>query len=380
MMDSYNLYAISSDLSGEVLTDVNDDRFLVDIQQKVGCVFRITSDPQQADFFYIRTGGAERKFMDIFPYVRGKVRLLASGSRNSLAASVEILSWLNRQNREGEILHGNGEDIARKLNNKESIRLGVIGEPSDWLISSTPDEKALNEKLNISLIRIKIEELIEETKKEEYSLDDSIKLNYDFDKESLKGALNIYGAMKRLIGRYNLDGVTVRCFDLLGPLHNTGCLALAILNSEGIPAACEGDIPALVSMMVARKITGFTGFQANPSRIDIEKDEIVFAHCTAPLNILSSYTYDTHFESGIGVAIKGKMNEGPVTIFKLAPDLSRAFVKTGTLIENLNEQNLCRTQIRIQCDGIADYLLHNPIGNHHIIIPGDWSEKLNKFI
>ena len=35
--------------------------------------------------------------------------------------------------------------------------------------------------------------------------------------------------------------MTVRCFDLLGRIGTTGCLALAILNAEGIPAACEGD-------------------------------------------------------------------------------------------------------------------------------------------
>ena len=58
--------------------------------------------------------------------------------------------------------------------------------------------------------------------------------------EEIEKALNVYGGCQRLIEKYKLDAITVRCFELINYVPTTGCLALAILNTEGIPAACEG--------------------------------------------------------------------------------------------------------------------------------------------
>ena len=188
----------------------------------------------------------------------------------------------------------------------------------------------------------------------------------------MAGAERIYEALKEMVETYRLSGFTLRCFDLLTAVKNTGCLALAKLNSEGYVAGCEGDVPAMLSMMIVRSLLGISGFQANPSTIDPETGEMLFAHCTIPFDMVERYEYDTHFESGIGVGIRGYMKEGPVTVFKLAGDLSRYFVAEGELVRNQAQPDLCRTQ---QVIALADkqqtaYFLTHPIGNHHIIMPG----------
>ena len=170
--------------------------------------------------------------------------------------------------------------------------------------------------------------------------------------------------------------------DLLPAVRNTGCLALAKLNAEGVVAGCEGDIPALLSMMVAKSLVGVSGFQANPARIDPETGEILMAHCTIPFNMVDSYELDTHFESGIGVGIRGFMKEGPVTIFKLSGDLARCFVEEGVLVRNQSQPDLCRTQLVVQLSNKSrmSYFLTNPIGNHHIVLPGHWKVLLEEMI
>ena len=59
---------------------------------------------------------------------------------------------------------------------------------------------------------------------------------HDADKEavgkSLPDALHLYMALKTILQRHDLQGFTIRCFDLLTSIHNTGCVALAQLNSE----------------------------------------------------------------------------------------------------------------------------------------------------
>jgi len=157
---------------------------------------------------------------------------------------------------------------------------------------------------------------------------------------------------------------------------------LARLNSEGIVAGCEGDVPAMLSMAISKALTGVSGFQANPARINPETGEILFAHCTIPFNMVERYELDTHFESGIGVGIRGYMKEGPVTIFKVSGNLSRYFVAEGELARNQAQPDLCRTQqvIRLSEPTQTRYFLTNPIGNHHIILPGHCKELLEEML
>ena len=124
----------------------------------------------------------------------------------------------------------------------------------------------------------------------------------------------------------------------------------------------------MLSMAVARELTGSASFQVNLSRI--EGDRLLFAHCTVPLSIVRNYCYDTHFESGIGVAIHGELPEGPVTLFKIAPDLGHLFRQPAKLVANPYGDNLCRTQVIVEAPGAAEYFLKKPLGNHHILVPG----------
>ena len=324
------------------------------------------------DIIFVRTGGTEnlfkQRYMDVLD-AKKSVYLLASYSSNSLAASMEILSWLKQRGIRGEILHGSHQYISSRISELAKLeaarkalkntRAAVIGRPSDWLIASDVNREAVQEKLGFDIEYIPIEEV------------ENICGNVG-PKED--GAITIYNAIKSVVTKHQINAFSIRCFDLLSSLKNTGCLALAKLNSEGIVAGCEGDAPAMVSMIIARSLTGKSGFQANPARVNVEKGEVLFAHCTIPLNMVERYEFDTHFESGIGVGIRGFMKEGPVTVFKVSGDLTRFFAEEGELIENGKAPNLCRTQqlIRFTDKDATKYFLQNPIGNHHIILQGHW--------
>lgn len=376
-----SVYTLISPLHDPVETERTANQFIDGMREHCNSKLSLcgsdfsTYGTSDLSLVYVMTGGTEGLFIKVLPQIEGHIYILTSGKSNSLAASMEILSYLRQNGRTGEIIHGDAEYIAHRVEvlakvergrkRLSGMRLGVIGEPSDWLIASKPDEEALSQKLGFSLVRIPIAELIG-------------KLEV-ISQEPMKGAEEIYIALKGLIAQHNLQGITLRCFDLLDTLHNTGCLALARLNSEGIPASCEGDIPALVTMAVGQALVGQCGFQANPSRIDPQRGEYLFAHCTVPLNMLVDYTYDTHFESGIGIAIKGILPEGNATIFKLSGDLSRCFIAKAKLAGNTSEKNLCRTQVLLQADGCSEYFLTKPVGNHHIIFCGDFAEVFKAF-
>lgn len=347
------------------------------------------------DLIFVRTGGTEGIFKRLMPQLVAQSTkpfyLLASDKSNSLAASLEILSYLRQQGMQGEILHGNAAYISAKIRMLQRVgeaasclhqcRLGVIGEPSDWLIASVKDAAKVQQKLGVDLVDISMSELLETL---EHTPEQPVGEKSDVSaiQAALPMATRIYAALKSIIQKYDLQGFTLRCFDLLDAVHNTGCWALAKLNSEGIVAGCEGDVPTMLTMMVVRALCGTSSFQANPASINPETGEILFAHCTIPFDMVQRYELDTHFESGIGVGIRGYVPEGPLTICKLSGDLNRHFITEGQLIYNQAKPDLCRTQLMVRLDDPSQtsYFLTNPIGNHHVIVPDRHAEVLKALV
>ena len=383
-----DIYTLTSELHDEEAVHAVTQEFLSSLN--IDYNFKGSDFSDYADsplpLIYVRTGGTEgifKKLLNSQPSTlhpqpstlnaqHSTLYLLTSGKSNSLAASMEILSYLRQHNMKGEIIHGSPEYIRNRIQLLAKVsearqrlngcRLGVIGKPSDWLISSAADYQQVKERLGIDLIDIPMQELLD------------VISNHK---------TQIYDALKILIERHQLRGFTLRCFDLLTSLHDTGCMALAKLNSEGYVAGCEGDVPAMLTMMITRSLLGISGFQANPSSLSPETGEMRFAHCTIPLDMVESYELDTHFESGIGVAIRGYMKTGDVTIFKVSGDLSRHFIAEGQLVRNESKPDLCRTQQIIRLDDptlLTSYFLKNPIGNHHIIMPGHQRELIEEIL
>lgn len=329
----------------------------------------------------VLTGGTESKFVHLVEDglidLHQPVYLMVSGHSNSLAASLEILSYIRQHKGVGKVMMSADDteipEVAETasltaaptdalLHNDQPLRLGVVGKPSDWLISSGVDYKEVLKRMNIELVDIDIEEM------------QSIGIVHP----GMPGAEAIYQRLKELVVKNNLQGVTLRCFDLLTTVKNTGCIALSKLNDEGIPAACEGDIPTLLTMMLCKKITGEPCFQVNPARIQAN-GEMLFAHCTLPLKMTEKHEYTTHFESGIGVAIHGDLPTGDYTLVKMSGDMQRLLAVDVGLERCQFEANLCRTQVWIKATPeVSQYFLTAPIHNHHILIRGHHAAEFRK--
>ena len=388
-------YPIVSIIAGQERNTLSEE-FLNEIRAELGWELVPVKSVEELKeeelrFIFVQSGGSENAFLRIYDQISDKpCYILSTLHSNSLAASMEILSYMIDHGKKGAILHGDGKTVARKLKalaqanealkKLRGAKFGVIGDPSDWLIASMANEPVLKEKLGISLVKIPMSELEEEVAKQTYEPNRWTEelLSKGYDKEQMEKAFYVYGGFRRLVDKYGLHGVTVRCFDLLTSVFTTGCLGLAILNADGVYGGCEGDIPSLISMAILGDLTDKPVFLCNPSRIDTVNQEMVFAHCTLPINMPYTYELTTHYESGIGVAVAGSIPEGDMTIFKTSGDLSRHFVKKGTILANLREPSLCRSQIKIKLDDYS-YFLTNPIHNHHLVVTGDEVEAVEEF-
>jgi len=344
----------------------------------------------------ILTGGVEREVLKVVAKLPSPILLIAHPGYNSLPAALEILAWIRQEGGEGRILFGSPEEIASGL--KEELRLreaweglrfsriGLIGEPSDWLVASGVDHAFVKGRLSVEPVKIEIEELVKRVerarvpKKEIAAFVKGAEAVGEPDQTDLRGAVAIYKGLKRLVDEHRLAALTVRCFDLLDRLRNTGCYALSRLNDEGIPAGCEGDLQSLFSLYIAFLLFGQPAFMGNIYSIDPVGHTVGIAHCTCPISLTSGYAIRSHFESGIGVGIAGKLSTGPCTLFRFGGErLDQLFVGEGTIEEAPFRDDLCRTQARIVMSGPVESLLTHPLGNHHVLVFGHHRTVIEKF-
>ena len=266
--------------------------------------------------------------------------------------------------------------------------IGLIGEASPWLIASGIDKEALSERCGVSFREISIGTLADGYLKyrelwknhtlsagARAELDEvlcrfSCSLEGDRTTEDLSDAAIMYLALASICKEEHLDAVTVKCFDLLSSCKTTACLALALLNDNGIIAGCEGDIPSICTMLAVYKALGRPSFMANPASIDSDNLSIDFAHCTIPTVMVENCTLPSHFESGIGIGINGEVPLGNYTLCKLSgKTLERSLICNGRLVKGEYLSNRCRTQVRFIFESKAEFdaFCKARVGNHIIL-------------
>ena len=266
--------------------------------------------------------------------------------------------------------------------------IGLIGEASPWLIASGIDKEALSERCGVSFREISIGTLADKylgyrelwkghtlsagarAELDEVLCRFSCSLEGDRTTEDLSDAAIMYLALASICKEEHLDAVTVKCFDLLSSCKTTACLALALLNDNGIIAGCEGDIPSICTMLAVYKALGRPSFMANPASIDSDNLSIDFAHCTIPTAMVESCTLPSHFESGIGIGINGEVPLGNYTMCKLSgKTLERSLICNGRLVKGEYLSNRCRTQVRFIFETKAEFdaFCKARVGNHIIL-------------
>ena len=344
----------------------------------------------------VLTGGVERDVLKTVAQLPAPSILIAHPGHNSLPASLEILARIRRDGGNGRILFGDAASIVPELQLELVLatawkglrfsRIGLIGEPSEWLIASDVDSAFLKGRLAVDLISVDIKELMDNIRSATVSRKELATFTREAEDiigpnpDDIREALTVYRGLRALVDEHRLAACSVRCFDLVTDMHTTGCYALSRLNDEGIPAGCEGDLQSLFSLYIASLLSGQVAFMGNIAEVDSENQVVGLAHCMCPLSMAMHYTVYTHFESDLGIGISGTFPEGDYTMFRLGGErLDQLFVREGRLESSEFRNDLCRTQLRIRMSEPVDELLHSPLGNHHILIPGHHRNAITRF-
>ena len=199
-------------------------------------------------------------------------------------------------------------------------------------------------------------------------------------------AVKVYLAAKKLVRDSNANAFTINCFAILlkdiNALPVTPCIAISLLNDEGIPAACEADLSSLIMQVIFKHLADRPSWIVDPI-IDFSGNYIVHAHCTAPTKMRGyssesePYALDTHDESGKPVVMRTKMSVGEVvTVAQISSDFSKLLVHVGKIEDTPITDLACRTKIKIKAKDVKEYLWNYEMPLHRVVVYGDWVDEL----
>lgn len=334
------------------------------------------------DVIFFVTGGSEQYAVEACTKLT-KVILWSYENKNSHASAMEVMARLIAEGK--KVFHWDIDnanfsttvqyffDVLNGINHLKDQQLGLLGHTSDWLVASDVSSDTLKDRFGIDLVPVSWDAL------PSYKDFSTSKL---FDKQfkteqnaALSEASKVHNLIQHTIEENHLDAITVECFPQVKEHKVTACLSLSLLNNIGIPAGCEGDLTAITGMMFAKAILNQIPWMANT--IKISENTARFAHCTISVSMVDTYDILTHYETNVGTAIQGNVKADLLTVFRFDNELSRIFIAVARVINRPKNSNACRTQIEVEIAETDLFKLkHNPLGNHHLFLEGNYVSKL----
>jgi L-fucose isomerase-like protein len=251
-------------------------------------------------------------------------------------------------------------------------------------VASVPDAALLQARWGVELVEIDISDAIDAHRRADPGAAQAVAVHFAGTAPPTPGLVSaaaLHPALTAMIDQAHVDAIAVRCFDFLTDLTTSGCVALAELNDAGVVAGCEGDVASTVAMLVVRALFDQPSWMANPASIDEERDTVLLAHCTVAPSLVESVELHTHFESGLGIGLRGRFAPGWVTLLRLGgPALDRCWVCEAEIERSGDSADLCRTQVTVRLDGVrAGTLLEQPLGNHLVMFHGRHRSRIERW-
>jgi len=170
-------------------------------------------------------------------------------------------------------------------------------------------------------------------------------------KDDIEKAARVSVALDRLMEQEQADALAIgTCMGWLP--RGFPCLGFTRLRDRGVPAACEGDMDSLLTMLLFQYALDQPGFQGNAT-FDTSRNVLWTAHCTAPLKMdgpdgeSAPYLLRGHSEvGGSGCVPEVQYRLGQVVTRAKFVNLNTILASTGKIIE-VPERAVhgCRTQI-----------------------------------
>lgn len=199
-------------------------------------------------------------------------------------------------------------------------------------------------------------------------------------------------ALRRVLEAEKADAVMMECLAGLRHPHQhvPPCMGFMDLRNDGLPAGCESDLDATLTMMLFQYLFDRPGFQHNPV-VETEKNHYFCAHCTSASKMngpdapAEPYVLMNHAEAGWGCVPRVLFTPGQdVTIAKYLSvradsETPQMLVYSGEIVgcPSVPPTGGCRTNAETTINELED--VADLKGHHLCMIYGDHARELRTF-
>ena len=273
-------------------------------------------------------------------------------------------------------------------------------------ISSEAEFDVIKEKMGVTFTLVALDTIFEayrelpaDKRKEARAIADDlikgatqVKGLKQLDDSAVEKSARFYVAVRSLIEKEGASSATITCGPYIrDPEMPTPCMTLGLLQENGIPAACQVDIDALLTMVLFKRLGNMPSFMGNTFARD---ERLVVQHCVTCRKMrgfdknLYDYSISDYHGRKDTPTIHAFLPEGEtVTVARLTRGLEDLILTTGTLADcmdaNISPEHpaRCRNAFIIKTDGLADIMrIVGRRSQYHMVVAyGDHTESLSEF-
>ena len=295
------------------------------------------------------------------------------------------------------------------IKNLKDAKIAQIGKIADGFRDLYYDEREIYKILGVDVVRgVEIEDILAEAEKvDEKLVKSEVDRIYTTCSEikvkdiKIIDSVKIYLATQKICIENNFKAIGFSCWPKMWNFKNlSACLSISLLNSAGIPTACEGDILSAISMLILKILSEESPALMDLPAFDDKDDSLLLWHCgPAPFEMAGErgIICRNHYRADFAVEPEFE-NLGPVadmifpksvmTVFRLTGESDYYYYLTGKIFNKEKKSwdgfRGWINDLKLYCNQISaidfmNTIFENNIPHHFAIVLKDVGKYIEEF-
>lgn len=286
----------------------------------------------------------------------------------------------------GDLTADDRAAATRAVETVQSTNLGIVGEPPDGFEPCLADPMVDGVTVGRAPLGAMFDSARRPLSMSDHDVVSDVRDlvgNDHVPRGAVEHSVALRGGAQRLAERRGWNAMAIRCWpECFDEWKGAACAAMAMLNEDGVPAACEADALGAVSMRLMQSLSGEPTFLADLVEVDVKRDRLALWHCgVAPRTMAAP-------DGGVRIALHSNRQQplvfdfglagGPVTMLRISKSGGTLALAVGEG-RLTGEQPFSGTSGVVQLATSAQTMIDTMIGEgleHHIVVAHGHLEKL----
>ena len=226
--------------------------------------------------------------------------------------------------------------------------------------------------------------------------------NICITEDMMERGLIVYAALSKIAKDHKYGAMALSCWPDFQELFGiVPCVPFSeMYDIDQVPVSCEGDLQALITMLVLNEMTDQKSIVMDFANVDLENEMMLLWHCGIGTKSLAACPKDIAVinqpmmnrklgdEHRMGLSYDFYFKESPVTIARISDNGESVFFFNGNVSNNnsagftgtrgwINNLNFLNQELPIL--DLVNTILLEGIEHHLVIVPGSCGETMSEF-